>query len=70
MTPFVSDTDRMAYYYIVSMLYCVPTSLYFPGGAGLGACAGAPQISKLLEDGGFKVERLDYDYGLCLMCTK
>ncbi|XP_033115294.1 demethylmenaquinone methyltransferase-like [Anneissia japonica] len=41
--------------YIFSMLYCVPGSLYFDGGEGLGAAWGVEKAVELIERVGFNV---------------
>lgn len=56
---------------MVSLLYCMPTSLYFPGGAGLGACAGAQKLEQLFRDEGFmNITRTVNALGLCLTGDK
>lgn len=57
--------------YIISCLYCMPTSLKHPGGAGLGAYAGPKVYRKLLEDCGYSDidQRVD-SLGLTYRCFK
>ncbi|XP_067948944.1 S-adenosylmethionine-dependent methyltransferase Rv2258c-like isoform X1 [Watersipora subatra] len=57
--------------YIVSCLYCVPTSLRFPGGAGLGACCGPQAIEQLLNESGLTdVTSSSTDLGRTFRATK
>ena len=59
------------FYYSVSSLYCMPTSVYHPGGAGLGTCFGAPNIEKMLKDGGFRNVNLRLKDGASIfICSK
>ena len=59
------------FFYICSLLYCMPTSLYFPDGAGLGACAGAPKFEQLMKEGGFSnIKQTVNALGLCLTGDK
>ena len=63
--------DELACYYLISTLYCVPTCVSTPGGAGLGACAGLPTFVKLLTEAGFlNIRRLTKAPGLYFLCDK
>ena len=60
--------------YAESLLHCMPVSLYFKGGAGLGTCWGVELAEKMLREAGFgKVEIIDIpsdDYNLHILCRK
>ena len=46
-------------FYGMSLFHCMPVSLYFEGGEGLGTCWGIELQQKYLEDAGFKnIKRL------------
>ena len=47
------ETPKATLKYTFSMLHCMPVSLYFEGGAGLGACWGKELAAKMLQDAGF-----------------
>lgn len=40
--------------YIISLLHCMPVSLFFDGGVGLGTCWGRELAMKMLGEAGFK----------------
>jgi len=44
---------KAAYKYTVSLFHCMPVSLYFDGGAGLGTCWGMELAVKMLKEVGF-----------------
>lgn len=49
----------------------MPTSLYFPDGAGLGACAGALKFKQLMRDEGFiNITQTVNALGLCITGEK
>ena len=49
--------------YGISLFHCMPVSLYFKGGAGLGTCWGIELAEKMLKDAGFKdIFVKDYHY--------
>ena len=45
--------SKAVFKYTVSLLHCMPVSLYFEGGAGLGTCWGRELALKMLQDAGF-----------------
>eukprot|EP00794_Sanderia_malayensis_P012718 gene12718-14023_t len=44
--------------YSISLFHCMPVSLYFKGGAGLGTCWGQEMAVKMLQDAGFTVDEV------------
>jgi len=57
---------------MVSLLYCMSTSVYHPDGAGLGGAAGTALFTKLLNEAGFtQTEEIGKDQmDLFYLCTK
>lgn len=49
----IATNPAAALHYTASTFLCIPNSLTDPDGAALGAQAGGPTISKVIEDGGF-----------------
>ena len=47
------DVPKAVFKYTVSLLHCMPVSLYFDGGAGLGTCWGRELAVKMLKEAGF-----------------
>lgn len=58
--------------YMIGTLYCMPTSVKHPGGAGLGPCAGPKVFENLLKESGLGeiVKRCDEIIGLTFCATK
>ena len=60
--------------YAESLFHCMPVSLYFKGGAGLGTCWGIELAQQMLKDAGFPhVEVKDIpgdDYNTHILCIK
>ncbi len=69
----VPDRDSVVVEYMYSLLNCMPTSLYYKGGAGLGAMWGRENACAALEEAGFQVLSMTdvpSQSGLHLMCKK
>ena len=47
------NISKAVFKYTVSLLHCMPVSLYFDGGAGLGTCWGRELAVKMLKEAGF-----------------
>lgn len=49
--------------YTISLLHCMPVSLFFEGGAGLGTCWGQELALKMLKDAGFSQVEIKQYHG-------
>ncbi|XP_071964273.1 S-adenosylmethionine-dependent methyltransferase Rv2258c-like isoform X2 [Antedon mediterranea] len=56
--------------YMFSMLYCVPGSMYFEGGEGLGAAWGMEKAMELIQGAGFSVKTQTDSDKIIYICTK
>ena len=60
--------------YTASLFHCMPVSLYFEGGKGLGTCWGKELAVKMLEEAGFTGNEICHvtgdDYNLHILSTK
>jgi len=69
------DDPKASFTYTASLFHCMPVSLYFPDGLGLGNMWGVEKANALLKDAGFnQVTVLDLpwsaDINVHYLCTK
>ncbi|KAJ8029387.1 Sterol 24-C-methyltransferase [Holothuria leucospilota] len=65
--------NNMEIMYMFSLMHCMPVSLYFEGGRGLGAAMGREKAEEMLKEAGFEVIEISTsrgDFGQHYYCKK